>query len=116
MFNLLTLTWLEISRLVLGLLGLLASLCLLRVAINYVTCLLWIALVCFASFRRLVEFLAFNSLTLVCLELAMLVLFLGLLACYTLIWFGCFSCFFVHFAVLACLLCFALLAWFALLA
>ena len=89
----------------------------------YLVCLIClvcsICLVCllrFVSFASLlttslacfgVQFLAFKSLTLACLELAMLVLFLGLLHCYTLIWFGwfgCFCCFFVHFAVLACLL------------
>ena len=39
--------------------------------------------------RRLVEFLVFNLIALVCLELALLVL--GLLACFTLIWFGWFG-------------------------
>ena len=39
--------------------------------------------------RRLVEFLVFNSIVLVCLKLALLVL--GLLACFTLIWFGWFG-------------------------
>ena len=54
----------------------------------------------------------FNLLALVWLELARLVFFLGLLACFTLVWFGslvaCLA--FVCFAVL-CLICFALLAW-----
>ena len=41
--------------------------------------------------RRLVEFVVFNLLALVWFELARLVIFLDLLACFTLVWFGWFG-------------------------
>ena len=51
-----------------------------------------------------------NLLALVWLELARLVIFLGLLACFTLVWFGWFGCLSWFY-----LLCCTWLAWFALL-
>ena len=61
--------------------------------------------------RRLVEFLVFNLLALVCFELARLSLFLGLLAYFTLVWFVGLEGLFC-FCLLA-LLCFDCLCWFA---
>ena len=58
----------------------------------------------------IVEFLLFNSIPLVWLELARLVFLLGLLACFTSVLFGWFGCLFYF-----CLFCCALLAGFALL-
>ena len=91
-------------------------LCLLAlVCFAYLFCFALLGLTCEAravEHQKLkVEFQVFNLLALVCLELARVVLFLGLLAHFTLVWFGWFGSLFCF-----CLLCCAMLAHFALLA
>ena len=83
--------------------------------IIYIICILYII-----YRRRLVEFLVFNLIALDWLELASRVLFLDLLACSTLVWFGwfgslfcfCLLCLLALFCF-ACLVCFAFLICFA---
>ena len=68
--------------------------------------------------RRLVEFLVFNLLALVCFELTRLSLFLGLLAYFTLVWFvgleGLFCFCLLALLCFDCLCCFACLVCFTL--
>ena len=74
-------------------------------------CFAWLTCKVRAVELQKLDILVFTLLTMVCLKLARVELFLGLLAHFALVWFGCFGS-----LICFCLLCCAMLAYFALLA